>query len=98
MTTHNTETRSVRVGRGDGWLAICHGCDWEGPSRRARETAEDDASTHRADNRTDGFTVEGTRDEYGEDRWFAASREGDWPGESHPTRELAQDACDRLNA
>lgn len=44
---HRTETRSVRVGRGDGWLAICHGCDWEGRSRRARDTAEQDAKAHR---------------------------------------------------
>jgi hypothetical protein len=47
-TEHATETRSVRVGRGDGWLAICHDCDWEGRSRRARDTAEADATAHHA--------------------------------------------------
>lgn len=45
---HSTETRSIRVGKGDGWIAVCqgHGCNWEGPSRRKRDAAEDDASAH----------------------------------------------------
>lgn len=48
VVEHRTETRGVRVGRGDGWLAICHGCAWEGNSRRSRERADEDATAHRA--------------------------------------------------
>jgi hypothetical protein len=39
-----------------------------------------------------GYGVEGTQDEYDEERWFVVDPDGNWRGDSHPTRELAREA------